>query len=168
MVVGLLLLACVVLSAACAGAKGEQGPQGETGAPGATGPAGPQGIQGAKGETGAQGIQGIQGIKGDKGDPGPSMIVAMGFIVGNGTFSSGHNITSCTWNTTDKWYEITLTGIDYSFSDYVTLVTPAGSDGISADVHGTAGKLIVKVYNSAGSQTMCSFSFMVLECPDLG
>jgi hypothetical protein len=61
MAITVLLLACVVLGTACAGAKGEQGPQGETGATGAVGATGPQGIQG---------IQGIQGVKGDTGDQG--------------------------------------------------------------------------------------------------
>jgi hypothetical protein len=166
MAVTVLLLACLVLGTACAGARGEQGPQGETGA---AGPSGPQGMQGAKGDTGAQGIQRIQGIKGDKGDPGPSMIVAMGFIVGNGTINERYNITDCKWNSTDKWYEITLTGINYEFPHYVTLVTPAGSENVAADCHGTAGKLIVIMHSAdTGAPTMCSFSFMVFECPDYG
>ncbi len=59
-----LLLACVVLGSACAGAKGEQGPRGDTGATGL------QGIQGVKGDTGDQGPQGIQGEQGEQGPQG--------------------------------------------------------------------------------------------------
>ena len=65
-----LLLACVVLGSACAGAKGEQGPKGDTGATGATGAQGLQGIQGVKGDTGDQGPQGIQGVQGIQGSQG--------------------------------------------------------------------------------------------------
>ena len=82
MAITVLLLACVVLGSACAGASGEQGPKGDTGATGATGAQGLQGIQGiqgVKGDTGDQGpqgiqgllgLQGIQGVKGDTGLPG--------------------------------------------------------------------------------------------------
>ena len=59
-----LLLACVVLGSACAGAKGEQGPKGDTGAQG------PQGIQGVQGIQGMQGEQGLQGTQGEQGPPG--------------------------------------------------------------------------------------------------
>jgi len=68
-----LLLACVVLGSACAGAKGDQGPKGDTGATGATGAQGLQGIQGiqgVKGDTGDQGPQGIQGVQGIQGSQG--------------------------------------------------------------------------------------------------
>ena len=79
MAITVLLLACVVLGSACAGANGEQGPKGDTGATGAQGLQGIQGIQGVKGDTGdqgpqgiqgLQGLQGIQGVKGDTGLPG--------------------------------------------------------------------------------------------------
>jgi len=65
-----LLLACVVLGSACAGANGEQGPKGATGATGAQGLQGIQGIQGVKGDTGDQGSQGIQGVQGIQGSQG--------------------------------------------------------------------------------------------------
>ncbi len=100
---------------------------------------------------------------------GPSMIVAMGFIVGNGTINERYNITDCKWNSTDKWYEITLAGINYDFPHYVTPVAPAGSENVAADCHGTAGKLIVIMHSAdTGAPTMCSFSFTVFECPDYG
>ena len=89
MAIAVLLLACVLLGTACAGAKGEQGPTGDTGAAGV----GVQNIvnngngtftvnltngtayttdnlTGPKGDTGAQGIQGVQGIQGNPGTPG--------------------------------------------------------------------------------------------------
>ena len=73
MAITVLLLACVVLGSACAGASGEQGPKGDTGATGATGAQGPQGIQGiqgVKGDIGDQGPQGIHGIQGIQGPQG--------------------------------------------------------------------------------------------------
>jgi hypothetical protein len=86
MAITVLLVACVVLGSACAGAKGENGVGIESVVNNAdgtitvdltngesytsddlTGPQGPQGVQGIQGLQGIQGIQGIQGLKGDTG-----------------------------------------------------------------------------------------------------
>jgi hypothetical protein len=175
--VAVLLLACVVMGSACAGAKGEQGPKGDTGADGVgienivnngdgtftvnltngvkyttdnlTGP------QGVKGDTGTQGVQ---------GELGPSMIVAMGNINSDGTVSKGYNITSSTWNDAARRYEIRLTGINYQYQGYVTLVTPEPSP-VYADYGSYLGMLVVGLRDSTGTPAKGAFSFMVLECP---
>jgi hypothetical protein len=126
------------------GATGPQGPQGETGATGATGP------------TGAQGPQGIQG------EPGPNMIVAMGNILADGKISRGYNVTSVAWDTNNRRYQITLTGITYSSNNYVTLITCGGLFG--GYYEGLSGDLLVYVYGFSG-QGQGTFSFAVLECP---
>jgi hypothetical protein len=236
MAIVVLLLACVVLGSACAGAKGEQG---ENGADGVgiqsianntdgtltvyltngqsyttgdlTGPQGATGLPGVgiawqgewsstltygkhdgvgylgssyvskqasntnhlptdtawwdlwveKGDTGEQGTQGIQGLQ---GEAGPNMVVAMGFIIGDGTVGRGYNVTSCSWNATHEYYEITLTGINYITGRYVTLATICGS--YSYPVYESIdGKLCVTIVGSSGNPTMNSFSFMVLRAP---
>jgi len=193
-----LLLACVVLGTACAGAKGADGVGIEgivdngdgtvtfmltdgsnhtsdivTGPQGPQGLQGEQGIQGPKGDTGApgvQGIQGTQGLKGDTGDqglqgiqgePGPNMIVAMGIISQAGTISQGHNVTSCTWNATSHWWEITLTGITYG-ANYVTLVTPFWNTFAFCAYGSSSGRLIVAMHDGS-NYVQCGFSFMVLD-----
>jgi hypothetical protein len=130
------------------GDTGDQGPQGEPG------------IQGETGDTGDQGPQGIQG------DPGPNMIVAMGVINSSGSVLQGYNVTGCTWNDTYDWYEITLTGISYFWTSWVTSITPAASVDCFAAFGSTSGKLTVHIFDSEGNPIQSVFSFMVLECPD--
>ncbi len=110
----------------------------------------------AKGDRGDQGIQ---------GPPGPSMIVAMGFIIGDGTIGRSYNITSCSWNAAEERYEITLTGINYITGRYVTLVTPTTGYVYGAGYESDSGKLCVVLIGSSGNPTVSSFSFMVLETP---
>lgn len=174
--IGALLLVLVggVLGTACAGAKGEQGPKGDTGVAGATGAQGLQGIQGiqgVKGDTGATGPQGIQGATGATGAmgatgaAGPNMIVAMGTVDWDGNLLQGYSVTSVVWNETayGRW-EITLTGITYKRSDYVTLVTPFFNTVVMSHYLDSGGKLFVIMHNGS-SYVKCGFSFMVLAIP---
>jgi hypothetical protein len=132
--------------------------KGDTGATGATG------AQGAKGDTGAQGLQGVQGIQGIQGPAGPNMIVAAGYISFQGLIVQRYNITSCTWDAGNSYFDLVLTGINYVSSNYVTLFsTPAETCTVHAGAIG--GHLIVKVRDNAGNLTQQAFSFMVLECP---
>jgi len=140
------------------GIQGIQGPKGDTGDQGSQGP---QGLQGDKGDTGDTGPQGLQGIP---GEAGPNMIVAMGVINGIAQILEEYNVTSCQW--VGGFYEIVLTGITYSESDYVTLVTPMWSGNEQfAVIAANAGKLVVRLTDDAGTSGQGSFSFMVLECP---
>ena len=184
MAIGVVLLVLVggILGTACTGAQGEQGLPGETGGTGATGPAGPQGeqgIQGEKGDTGAQGLQGTQGIQGEKGDKGdtgdqglqgiegpagPNMILAMGAIAASGAIDYGYNVDNCTWNASFSRYEITLTGIPYWYSSYVTIVTPTyTATGAASYASHTTGVVDVFIYDADGNQIQSWFSFMVLK-----
>ena len=206
-----LLVACVVMGSACAGAKGEQGPQGETGAQGLQGV---QGIQGPPGTPGigvewvgewdsatlyakydAVGYQGSSYIsrqnsntnnlptdpnwwdvwveKGDTGStgadgldgaPGPNMIVAMGVVLPNGTLVQSYNVTSCVWDAGNSEYLIQLTGITFDMTDYVVLVTPAGSAGFSWFYIDMSGSLAIG-FTANPQYVQCMFSFVVLECP---
>jgi hypothetical protein len=129
-----LLLAGVVLGAVCTGAQGEQGPQG------------------------------IQGVKGDTGEPGPNMIVAMGNIAADGTTRQGYNVTSCTYmQAAYGWYVIELTAINYSNTDYMTLVTAIGQKPMSVSTNSSDGKLIVKIQEEGRDSWSCDFSFVVLD-----
>jgi hypothetical protein len=186
-----ILLACVVLGTACAGANGEQGIQGPKGDTGAVG-VGVENIvnngdgtftvnltngtayatdnftgpEGEKGDSGLQGASGATGAQGLQGPPGPNMIVAMGNIATDGTINQVYNVASSTWNAAQNRYEITLTGINYFDQNYVTLVTPRSfSQSCSASYCSGGGKLFVYIYNVVGNPVQCPFSFTVLQCP---
>ena len=170
MAITVLLLACVVLGSACAGAKGQQGADGVGIEDVVFNADGTMTVNltngeeytsanlaaGAKGDTGAQGIQGIQGVQ---GEPGPNMIVAMATVKGDGTILQGYNVTSVTW--TSYNYQIALTGISYDYADYVTLVTSA--DALHAQYSSASNMLTVMILDNAGAPVTGAFSFMVLD-----
>jgi hypothetical protein len=106
---------------------------------------------------------------GAQGEPGPSMIVAMGHIDGEGNIVQGYNVTSATCTGTNGWWVIALTGINYSDVNYVTLVTPVIIDvnqyPAFASTMGSDGNLIVRIQNQAGGSAKAPFCFTVLEIP---
>ena len=115
MAITVLLLACVVLGSACAGAKGEQGPKGDTGATGATGAQGLQGIQG---------IQGIQGVKGDTGDQGPQGIQGLQGLQGIQGVKGDTGLPGIGVEWVGEWDSATLygkyDGVGYQGSSYIS------------------------------------------------
>ena len=121
---------------------------------------GDTGATGATGETGAAGADGAQGLQ---GEPGPNMIVAMGNIAADATINQGYNVTNCSYNAEFYTYYISLTGITYSSTSYVTLVTPTLSSARHAIYWNAGGILGVTLYDGAGSYVQGGFSFMVLD-----
>ena len=174
-----LLLACVVLGSACAGAKGEQGADGvgiqsvanntdgtitiylTNGQSYTTGDL--TGLQGEQGIQGIQGVKGDQGAQGIQGPAGPSMIVAMGVINQSAQIVEGYNVASCEWKS--NYYDIALTGITYSADDYVTSGTPIFSlNGHFATYSfDDQNHLVVIMKDAEGATGQSSFSFMVLD-----
>ena len=153
----LILLAVVVLLAvpitACTGTAGSQGPTG------------PQGPAGPQGPTGSEGPAGPQGPTGPEGPAGPSMIVAMGTVDLLGNIREALNITSVTWNSQRNWWEITLTGIDYVWWEYITIVTPEimAVNGYAV-CNSDQGKLVIQIYDFNGALIQGgAFSFVVFE-----
>jgi hypothetical protein len=162
------------------GLQGEQGIQGIQGEKGDQGDPGPQGIQGEKGDQGDPGPQGIQGEKGDQGDPGPQgeqgpvgpegppgefskqqayfhfvtyeagVRVASGCVSSSGSVTSNYNVASCSWNSGLGRYEITITGEDYFWTSYATVVTVATSgEGMFATTSSVSGMLLVYIWGPA-------------------
>jgi hypothetical protein len=89
------------------------------------------------------------------------MLVAMGVVTSSGALYSGYNVDSVTWNAGSQMWEIQLTGIDYYFSSYVTVVSAFSNEYAAQNSIG--GKLQIRIYNSAGNLVKDGFSFVVFK-----
>lgn len=138
-----------------------------TGLQGPQGPPGPQGLQGPPGPQGPPGTPGADTTQGEQGLPGPSMVVAMGIISSGGTVIQGYNVSEATWDDINERYSITLTGIDYDSSQYVTVITTCSAR--TACGYGSVGnKLVVELVNGERDGERGGkgrFSFVVYQVP---
>lgn len=133
---------------------------------GSQGPIGPQGKQGPPGPRGPQGERGPQGIEGSAAAarvPGPQWVVAMGFITKEITVSHGYNISEVIWDSGYERYVITLTGIGYEVSRYVTVITPTRTDVQVG--YGTHDNKLWVTLNYGERWSRANFSFIVYEIP---
>ena len=89
--------------------------------------------------------------------------IAFGSIATSGSISSGTGNYTCAWVAADSRYEITITGESYHFSLYCAQVTPAHSSVRAMRTSSVSGKLIVYLYNSAGSNIQGNFHFTVFK-----
>jgi len=135
------------------------------GAPGPVGPEGPQGPAGPAGATGPTGPAGATGSAGPAGPAGPNMVVAMGVVTNTGSIQEALDVDSVTWNSAQERWEITLHGINYVSSNYVTVVSGVFRTGVSgyANHSSVSGKLLVKMFASNGTAIKEGFSFVVFD-----
>jgi len=96
------------------------------------------------------------------GTSNPAAPIAYAFIYSNGNVSSGTPNVSCTWNAGSQRYEITISGENYYFKDYVTVVTLSGIVGV-AKTSSVGGKLLVDIYNLSGTLTQSDFQFVTYK-----
>ena len=92
--------------------------------------------------------------------------IAYGYINTNGTVASGSGNFTSVFDSTNKWYAITITGKNYFFSNFSTVVTPSFNSSAAAPGCGTGsvgGKLLVACYDTAGArvQPPAGFGFGV-------
>jgi len=113
---------------------------------------------------GPQGPQGAQGEQGPQGLPGPNMIVAMGMVNADGSLGQAYNVDSVTWDAANSRYVIKLTGITYTHTTYVTLVTGVDSN-YTATYGADNGNLVVFFRNTSAVKQKDHFSFVVLKAP---
>lgn len=184
-----LLASCAELQ----GPQGPQGPPGPAGTTGEQGTPGPPGQPGEQGQPGTPGLTGPPGEPGQTGPPGEEgpaglpaeqvlppqatpTIVAMGFLTGDYERSEewakeaevayGYNVIKAIYklDEPEAVYQITLTSIDWSSSQYVTFVTATEKSKLcSYDWRGN--KLMVKVNHLSGTPVRGSFSFVVWRVP---
>ncbi|NII25087.1 hypothetical protein HB364_08355 [Pseudoflavitalea sp. X16] len=75
---------------------------------------------------------------------------------GSGNFTVSRIITG--------WYAITITGENYQFQQYVTVVTPSGSTTpVITSLGSGSGNLHVHIFNLAGAEVDNQFSFVVYK-----
>jgi len=151
-----LAIAAVVLAVVLPGAPGPVGPEG---------PQGPAGPAGATGPTGPAGTAGPTGAAGPVGPAGPNMVVAMGRVSNTGIIQERLNVYTVTWNSAQEYWEITLDGINYVSSNYVTVVSGVFRTGVSgyANHSSASGKLLVKMFASNTTPIKEGFSFVVFD-----
>lgn len=89
--------------------------------------------------------------------------IAYGSISALGTISSGSGNYTVSWDAAQNRYEITITGENYHFSSYTTIASPASSTVHRFRTSSTSGKLLVYLYNSAGSLVQASFHFTTFK-----
>ncbi len=92
--------------------------------------------------------------------------LAYGYINTDGSVASGSPNFTSVYDSTNKWYVITLTGTNYLFSNFSTAVTPSFNSSSPAPTCGTgsvSGNLLVACYNTAGArvQPPAGFGFGV-------
>jgi hypothetical protein len=95
------------------------------------------------------------------------MVVAMGTVTNTGSFQEQEalNVDSVTWNSAQERWEITLGGINYVSSNYVTVVSGVFRTGVSgyANHSSAGGKLLVKMFASNTTPIKEGFSFLVFD-----
>jgi hypothetical protein len=91
----------------------------------------------------------------------PLIVIAAGDIAADGTMLRSYNVDSVMWST--NRYVISITGVDYHYAQYVTMITP--STGVTAREGSVGGDLLVYVFDSAGSAQQGIFQFVTYRIP---
>jgi hypothetical protein len=89
--------------------------------------------------------------------------IARGTVSSEGDVFSDRNVESVTWNSSNSWWVVTLTGVSYYYLYYNTLTNPLGASGdLTIVTDSLMGDLIVAVYDS-GQRVKKGFSFAVAQ-----
>ena len=92
--------------------------------------------------------------------------IAYGFINSSGSVASGSGNFTCTWDSGQLKYDITIENESYFFSNYTTVITPAtGSSPRVSSTGSVGGKLLVYTFNplSGYARTQTAFQFVVYK-----
>jgi hypothetical protein len=86
-------------------------------------------------------------------------MLARGFVNGDGSKASGSPNWSVTFNGSFNRYEITINGVNYFFSSFTTVVTPALPKGGACATDSVSGKLLISCYDNANNPVPAYFGF---------
>ena len=90
---------------------------------------------------------------------------AFGVIAGNGQKTAGSANWNSIFDTSDKSYQVSITGENYYFQNYATVLTPSG-DGAFCTSGSVEGKLIIHCYDNSGGLTApSSLAFLSYRTP---
>jgi hypothetical protein len=91
--------------------------------------------------------------------------IAYGFVRSDGSLASGTQNVSSAWNTTLERYEITISGYNYYYTSYSTVVTLGGtcSQPCAVRTGSVGGKLLVYIYDKNGTNVQCHFQFVTFK-----
>jgi hypothetical protein len=133
-------------------------------APGAYATIGNNSFTGSESIAGTLSVGGNTTIGGKLTAPnGVSLPIAYGFINADGSVSKATSNVASVWDATHNWYAITITGVTYFFSSFVTQVTPTFSTtvpNVTGNTGSVSGNLLVQIYNSAGTPIQAPFQFV--------
>jgi hypothetical protein len=91
--------------------------------------------------------------------------VAYGIVRSSGALYNGGSTNNFTasWNSTHQRYEIQIAEEEYFWLDYMTQVTPLGSQHLSASTSSVGGRLLVFLYDRNGNRTQGNFQFLTYK-----
>ena len=116
--------------------------------------------------TGDQTVNGNVNLTGKlTGASGVSTPIAYGFIDSSGAITAGTSNFSSTYDATMQRYEITITGVNYYYSSFVTVVSPSPPSNtvVIPAVGSVSGLLLVQFFNTAGTPVQVSFQFITYK-----
>ncbi|WP_298774230.1 hypothetical protein [uncultured Shewanella sp.] len=85
--------------------------------------------------------------------------VAYGTVLSSGAKYAGSANWSSSYNATYTRYEISITGENYYYLSYATVITPAG-DQRYCKSNSVSGKLLVECYDNNGNKATSRFGFV--------
>ena len=88
--------------------------------------------------------------------------IAFGVIYNNGSKQSGTPNWTSSYNSAYKRYEIKITGENYYYLRYTTVITPAGDVRYCRSSSGS-GKLLVYCYDKSGNSSSARFGFATFK-----
>ncbi|XOU94325.1 MAG: hypothetical protein ACNFW9_05800 [Candidatus Kerfeldbacteria bacterium] len=97
------------------------------------------------------------------GTGGANLPIAYGYCNSDGSDRGGTSNIACSWDGGSNQYEITITGVTYSYLTHVAVVTPINSGFIPATNSVNDHFTVDFVDESTGSAGQTSFSFIIYE-----
>ena len=89
--------------------------------------------------------------------------IAYAFINSDGSVSSGTPNVSCAWNAGSERYEVTITGENYYYNKYVTVVTVSGGSPNVATTSSVSNKLLVYIWGLDSNKKQARFQFVTYK-----
>ncbi|MCB9360449.1 MAG: hypothetical protein H6587_07690 [Flavobacteriales bacterium] len=90
--------------------------------------------------------------------------IAYGNIAQDANINASTGNFSVIWNATNLWYEITIIGEAFNFSNYIVNVTRiSGISGVTEATSSLGGKLIVVFNDQGGTKVQNAFQFVVYK-----